>query len=261
MWETAAINLYLAETYKNSLYPSTPQSRGRMLQWAFFATTEVEPALITLFRNRIFFRPSSGTKHWPFKQNKPYAQSWRSLRINSSRPSFSAVNVEHGRLYGRVRAVCNHPLKAGPHVLPKTRCLARCSLNRPAARWPANYENRPKRIARRQHDHDGPRFYRPIRPLVRAEEVVPNPRPFSGPCERSGPAPAELTPVPQPMRGSSTRAIPNRATSASAPPWIDTRPPLVLRAGELPHNPPSITSSARAGSWERRRERCGGTCN
>src|SRR5258706_7584316 len=57
MWETAAINLYLAETYKNSLYPSTPQSRGRMLQWTFFATTEVDPALITLFRNRIFFPP------------------------------------------------------------------------------------------------------------------------------------------------------------------------------------------------------------
>jgi glutathione S-transferase len=57
MWETAAINLYLAETYKNALYPSKPQGRGRMLQWTFFATTEVEPPLITLFRNRIFFPP------------------------------------------------------------------------------------------------------------------------------------------------------------------------------------------------------------
>jgi glutathione S-transferase len=57
MWETAAINLYLAETYKNSLYPSKPQGRGRMLQWTFFATTEVEPSLITLLRNRIFFPP------------------------------------------------------------------------------------------------------------------------------------------------------------------------------------------------------------
>jgi glutathione S-transferase len=57
MWETAAINLYLAETYKNSLYPSKPQGRGRTLQWTFFAITEVEPALTTLFRNRIFFPP------------------------------------------------------------------------------------------------------------------------------------------------------------------------------------------------------------
>ena len=91
MWETAAINLYLAETYKNSLYPSTRQSRGAMLQWAFFATTEVEPALITLFRNRIFFPPDQRNEIWPFRPNKHYARSWRSLRINSSRPSFSAV--------------------------------------------------------------------------------------------------------------------------------------------------------------------------
>ena len=28
-----------------------------MLQWTLFAVTEVEPALLTLFRNRIFFSP------------------------------------------------------------------------------------------------------------------------------------------------------------------------------------------------------------
>jgi len=57
MWESAAINLYLAETHQCSLYPSTPQSRGRMLQWTFFVANDVEPALITLFRNRVFFPP------------------------------------------------------------------------------------------------------------------------------------------------------------------------------------------------------------
>ena len=57
MWESAGINLYLAEKYKNSLFPSTPQGRGRMLQWTFFVANDVEPALITLFRNRIFFPP------------------------------------------------------------------------------------------------------------------------------------------------------------------------------------------------------------
>jgi glutathione S-transferase len=91
MWETAAINLYLAETSKNSLYPSTPQSRGRMLQWTFFANTEVEPPLLTLFEIGFSFRPTSGTKPWPFRQNKPFARSSQSLRINSPRPRFSAV--------------------------------------------------------------------------------------------------------------------------------------------------------------------------
>jgi glutathione S-transferase len=57
MWESAAINLYLAEKYKNSLYPPTSQGRGRLLQWTFFVANDVEPALLTLFRNRIFFPP------------------------------------------------------------------------------------------------------------------------------------------------------------------------------------------------------------
>ena len=57
IWETAGINLYLADRYKSALYPLTPEGRGRMLQWTFFAYTEVEPALITLFRNRIFYPP------------------------------------------------------------------------------------------------------------------------------------------------------------------------------------------------------------
>ena len=36
MWESSAINLYLAEKYASPLWPATPQGRGRMLQWAFF---------------------------------------------------------------------------------------------------------------------------------------------------------------------------------------------------------------------------------
>ena len=57
MWESAAINLYLAEKYQNSLYSSTPQGRGRVLQWTFFVANDIEPAMITLFRNRVYFPP------------------------------------------------------------------------------------------------------------------------------------------------------------------------------------------------------------
>ena len=57
MWESAGINLYLAEKYKNPLFPSTPQGRGRMLQWTFFVANDIEVALTTLFRHRIFFPP------------------------------------------------------------------------------------------------------------------------------------------------------------------------------------------------------------
>jgi len=55
MWESAAINLYLAEKYKCALYPSTPQGRGRMLQWAFYTANDVEPPMITMFQHRVLF--------------------------------------------------------------------------------------------------------------------------------------------------------------------------------------------------------------
>lgn len=57
MWESAAINLYLAEKYRCALYPSTPQGRGRMLQWAFYIANDVEPPMITLYQHRVLFAP------------------------------------------------------------------------------------------------------------------------------------------------------------------------------------------------------------
>ncbi len=53
MWETYAINFYLASKYPSSLYPTTTQDLGRMLQWTFFAATEIEPAMIALLVHRI----------------------------------------------------------------------------------------------------------------------------------------------------------------------------------------------------------------
>lgn len=57
VWESAAINLYLAEKYKSALFPATPEGRGRMLQWAFFTANDVEPPMITMFQNRVLFPP------------------------------------------------------------------------------------------------------------------------------------------------------------------------------------------------------------
>ena len=55
MWESAAINLYLPEKYENSLYPSTRRGSGRVLQRTFFVANDIEPAMITAFRNRVYF--------------------------------------------------------------------------------------------------------------------------------------------------------------------------------------------------------------
>jgi glutathione S-transferase len=57
MWETGAINLYLASKYPSPLYPTTPQDHGRMLQWSFFAATEIEPAMLLLLLHRVALPP------------------------------------------------------------------------------------------------------------------------------------------------------------------------------------------------------------
>jgi glutathione S-transferase len=58
VWESMAINLYLAEKYgKNSLWPAEPAARADIYKWSFFAMTEVEPQLLTLLRNRVMAPP------------------------------------------------------------------------------------------------------------------------------------------------------------------------------------------------------------
>ena len=54
IWESMAINLYLAEKYgKGKLWPATVEQHGACYQWSFWSMTEIEPLLMTVFMNRI----------------------------------------------------------------------------------------------------------------------------------------------------------------------------------------------------------------
>jgi glutathione S-transferase len=57
MWESAAINLYLAEKYRSPLWPKDAAGKARMLQWAFFIANDVEPPMITVMQHRHLFPP------------------------------------------------------------------------------------------------------------------------------------------------------------------------------------------------------------
>lgn len=55
LWESIAINLYLAEKYgKNSLWPASVEDHGRTYQWSFWAITELESHLLTLLSHQLF---------------------------------------------------------------------------------------------------------------------------------------------------------------------------------------------------------------
>ena len=55
LWESMAINLYLARKYDKGLWPRTLADEGRALQWSFWVMTEAEEPVITaLLHRRVF---------------------------------------------------------------------------------------------------------------------------------------------------------------------------------------------------------------
>jgi len=52
--ESMAINLYLARKHGRHLWPSGEQDQAKILQWSFFAVTELDPPLVELMIERTF---------------------------------------------------------------------------------------------------------------------------------------------------------------------------------------------------------------
>jgi glutathione S-transferase len=54
IWESMAINLYLAEKYgKGTLWPASVEDHGHACKWSFFGMTEMESHLLTLLNQRV----------------------------------------------------------------------------------------------------------------------------------------------------------------------------------------------------------------
>ena len=53
LWESMAINLYLARRYgAGTLWPAAIEDEGRLFQWSFWGMTELEPALLPILMHR-----------------------------------------------------------------------------------------------------------------------------------------------------------------------------------------------------------------
>ena len=57
MWESGAINFYLAEKHRSPLWPADMQGKGRAYQWAFFIANDIEPHMISVMQHRMLFPP------------------------------------------------------------------------------------------------------------------------------------------------------------------------------------------------------------
>jgi glutathione S-transferase len=68
--ESMAINVYLAKKHGGELAPKTLEDEARMLQWTFWAMTEVEKPLLTVFMQRAQLPPGSDVEKY-FRERSP----------------------------------------------------------------------------------------------------------------------------------------------------------------------------------------------
>ncbi len=53
LWESMAINLYLARKFDGGLQPKSEADQARAVSWSFWGMTELEPGLMTTLLNRM----------------------------------------------------------------------------------------------------------------------------------------------------------------------------------------------------------------
>ena len=57
LWESLAINLYLARKYDKGLWPKSVAGEGHTFKWSIWAMTEAEEPVVTALVHRVFFPP------------------------------------------------------------------------------------------------------------------------------------------------------------------------------------------------------------
>jgi glutathione S-transferase len=68
--ESMAINIYLAKKHGGELAPQSLEDEARMLQWSFWAMTEVEKSLLAIFMQRAELPPGSAVEKY-FRERAP----------------------------------------------------------------------------------------------------------------------------------------------------------------------------------------------
>ena len=54
IWESAAINMYLAEKYKPELMGKTPEEKGKVYQWSIWSMVDFQPPMIDVLIQMMF---------------------------------------------------------------------------------------------------------------------------------------------------------------------------------------------------------------
>ncbi len=68
LFESMAINFYIADNYKKELLGTSSLEKGLALQWSFWATSELQPPIIEIFIQKVFM-PEDKRDHTIIESN------------------------------------------------------------------------------------------------------------------------------------------------------------------------------------------------
>jgi glutathione S-transferase len=95
--ESMAINIYLVKKHGGELAPQTLEDEARMLQWTFWAMTDVEKPLLTVLMQRMQLPPGSDIEKY-FRERSPKDPAAEEAAIKTLDPPLKLLN---GHLAGR----------------------------------------------------------------------------------------------------------------------------------------------------------------
>jgi glutathione S-transferase len=89
--ESMAINIYLAKKHGSELAPKSLEDEARMLQWSFWAMTEVEKPLLTVFMQRVELPPGSEVEKY-FRERSPKDPAAEQAALEALEHPLSVLN-------------------------------------------------------------------------------------------------------------------------------------------------------------------------
>ena len=89
--ESMAINIYLAKKNGGELAPKSLEDEARMLQWSFWAMTEAEKPLVTLFMQRFEVPPGSPMEKY-FRERSPKLPATEQAALKALEHPLSVLN-------------------------------------------------------------------------------------------------------------------------------------------------------------------------
>jgi glutathione S-transferase len=95
LWESMAINIYLAKKYDSPLMPKHPKGEALVLQWSFWVMAEVEKPLLSILLQRLQV-PADSPTGGNTRERSPKNQEAESMSVAALERPLAVLNEHLG---------------------------------------------------------------------------------------------------------------------------------------------------------------------